>query len=96
MKGVAIKWQKKNGFNGLAGAVIEQAMKDYIKTKLALEKAFDELEELQDFFEDEDGMFGFYTQGEGPTGKEIMESLDKKVEKRLESWRKRKEKEDVA
>lgn len=90
MKGV-IKNGKKNGYEGLAGAVINQAKKDYIRTKLLLEKTFDELQELQDFFEDKDGMYSFYSQDDGKSGITIMNELDKKVEKRLENWRKKRE-----
>lgn len=83
---------KKNGYEGLAGAVIEQAKKDYVRTKLLLEKTFDELQELQDFFEDKDGMYSFYSQDDdGASGIAIMKSLDEKVEKRLEKWRKKRE-----
>lgn len=82
---------KKNGYEGLAGAVINQAKKDYIRTKLLLEKTFDELQELQDFFEDKDGMYSFYSQDDGKSGITIMNELDKKVEKRLENWRKKRE-----
>lgn len=80
---------KKNGYEGLAGAVINQAKKDYIRIKLLLEKTFDELQELQDFFEDKDGMYSFYSQDDGKSGITIMNELDKKVEKRLENWRKK-------
>lgn len=42
---------KTHGLENLGGAVIDKEIRDYIKTKLDLEKAFDLLEELQDFFE---------------------------------------------
>lgn len=87
------KWQKKNGLENLGGAVIDRAVKDYIKTKLDMEKAFDLLEELQDFFEGEG--YEFWSNGD-VNGKEVMNRCDEVVEKKLKTWRKRREKEMAA
>lgn len=85
--------KKKNGLKNLGGAVIDRAVKDYIKTKLDMEKAFDLLEELQDFFEGEG--YEFWSNGE-VDGKEVMNRCDEVVEKKLKTWRKRREKEMAA
>lgn len=93
MKGVVGNGKKKNGLENLGGAVIDRAVKDYIKTKLDMEKAFDLLEELQDFFEGKG--YEFWSDGE-VSGKEVMNRCDEVVEKKLKTWRKRREKEMAA
>ena len=88
--------KKTNGLENLGGAVIDQAIRDYIKTKLDLEKAFDMLEELQDFFEGNDYEFWCTVNKRQIKGKEIMNRCDEVVEKKLKTWRKRREKETTA
>ena len=83
----------KNGLNNLGDAVIDRAVKDYIKIKLNMEKSFDLLEELQDFFEGSD--YEFWSNNDA-NGKKVMKHCDEVVEKKLKQWRERREKKTAA
>lgn len=83
----------KNGLNNLGDAVIDRAVKDYIKIKLDMKKSFDLLEELQDFFEGSD--YEFWS-NKGTNGKKVMKLCDEVVEKKLKQWRERRQKKTAA
>lgn len=79
-----------NGINNLRSAVMEQAIQDYINAKLRMEKSFDELQELQDFFTGD--QYELYNETD-LGGEDIMKHCDAIVEKKLKNWRKRRQKE---
>ena len=79
-----------DGISNLRSAVIVQATQDYIDVKLQMEKSFDKLQELQDFFEGE--QFELFNETE-LSGKDIMKNCDLIVESRLRKWRKKRKKE---
>lgn len=82
-----------DGLEVLSNAVVCKAADDYIRAKLMMEKSFDLLEELRDFF-DGDGYDTF--NATEISGEEIMRRCDKIVERKLELWRKRHKKELAA
>lgn len=79
-----------DGVINLRDAIITQAIQDYIEIKLRLEKSFDELQELQDFFTG--GQFELYNET-GLTGADVMRNADIIVEEKLKKWRRKRQKE---
>lgn len=74
----------ENNFKDLKNTVVCQAMDDYIKAKLAMEKSLYLLEELKDFFTG-DGyeLFGL----DRISGEDIMKHCDEVVKKKFKKWR---------
>lgn len=83
----------KNGLNNLGDAVIDRAVKDYVKIKLDMKKSFYLLEELQDFFEGSD--YEFWSD-KNTNGKKVMKLCDEVVERKFKQWRDRREKKMAA